>query len=381
MHEHMDEMGVINMNGRVYDPLIGRFLSADPHIQSPSNLQSFNRYAYVQNNPLAYTDPSGYFFKKLFRAVVAIAVAVFIVVVAMPAIFTAVAGTAASGAALAATTGAKILTGAVAGGFSSAISAGSGKAFWQGALSGALFAWAGAATAGDNVGQLTKLSAHAGAGCVSAAAAGGNCGRGAASAIVGKFVTLNADVGGNDFQGHLARGAAATVSGGLASVAGGGKFSDGAQTAAFGYMFNAVITAGVQGRIPFIGGGSIKGAISFPFNGDGAKFDIGVIAEGDVVPSAGKMLGGVSKEYGWQAGDFDSIRGGNDVQYAVGVGPGGGTVSFDAKSNEFSGASLTVGPVLGASVSGSRSNTISLRQAYREIISPVVNYVKDRLSK
>ena len=60
MHEHMDEMGVINMNGRVYDSAIGRFLTADPYIQAPDNLQSFNRYAYVLNNPLALTDPTGY---------------------------------------------------------------------------------------------------------------------------------------------------------------------------------------------------------------------------------------------------------------------------------------------------------------------------------
>jgi RHS repeat-associated protein len=60
MHEHIDEMGIINMNGRIYDPLIGRFMSADPYIQAPSDLQSFNRYAYVRNNPLNKTDPSGY---------------------------------------------------------------------------------------------------------------------------------------------------------------------------------------------------------------------------------------------------------------------------------------------------------------------------------
>ncbi|WP_053170456.1 RHS repeat domain-containing protein [Limnohabitans planktonicus] len=58
-HEHLDEVGLIHMNGRVYDPLIGRFMSADPFIQSPGNLQSYNRYAYVMNNPLAMTDPSG----------------------------------------------------------------------------------------------------------------------------------------------------------------------------------------------------------------------------------------------------------------------------------------------------------------------------------
>lgn len=60
-HEHIDEMGLIHMNGRVYDPQIGRFLSADPHIQAPYNTQSYNRYTYALNNPLKYTDPSGYF--------------------------------------------------------------------------------------------------------------------------------------------------------------------------------------------------------------------------------------------------------------------------------------------------------------------------------
>ncbi len=50
----------LDMNGRVYDPNIGRFLSADPHIQAPYNTQSYNRYSYTLNNPLKYTDPSGY---------------------------------------------------------------------------------------------------------------------------------------------------------------------------------------------------------------------------------------------------------------------------------------------------------------------------------
>ncbi|MET0116025.1 MAG: RHS repeat-associated core domain-containing protein [Sedimenticola sp.] len=58
------------MNGRVYDPELGRFLSADPHVQSPANAQSLNRYSYALNNPLSYTDPSGYFFKKLFKKIV-----------------------------------------------------------------------------------------------------------------------------------------------------------------------------------------------------------------------------------------------------------------------------------------------------------------------
>ena len=57
------------MNGRIYDPTLGRFLQADPFIQAPINSQSYNRYSYVLNNPLSYTDPSGYFFKKLFKAI------------------------------------------------------------------------------------------------------------------------------------------------------------------------------------------------------------------------------------------------------------------------------------------------------------------------
>jgi RHS repeat-associated protein len=68
-HEHLDAVELIHMNGRVYDPLIGRFLTADPFVQEPNNLQSLNRYSYVMNNPLSYTDPSGYFFKKVFKAI------------------------------------------------------------------------------------------------------------------------------------------------------------------------------------------------------------------------------------------------------------------------------------------------------------------------
>ncbi len=59
-HEHMDGVGLIHMNGRVYDPNIGRFLSADLIVSDPENTQSFNRYAYVWNNPLSMTDPSGF---------------------------------------------------------------------------------------------------------------------------------------------------------------------------------------------------------------------------------------------------------------------------------------------------------------------------------
>ena len=61
-HEHHYAFGLINMNGRMYDPVMSCFLSPDNYIQSPDNSQSFNRYAYCLNNPLKYTDPSGELF-------------------------------------------------------------------------------------------------------------------------------------------------------------------------------------------------------------------------------------------------------------------------------------------------------------------------------
>ncbi len=59
-HEQMAGFALINMNGRMYDPYLQRFLSPDNEIQAPGDAQSYNRYTYCMNNPLMYTDPSGY---------------------------------------------------------------------------------------------------------------------------------------------------------------------------------------------------------------------------------------------------------------------------------------------------------------------------------
>jgi RHS repeat-associated protein len=64
MHEHLDSTGLVHMNGRVFDPFIGRFASADPFLQNPFNLQLLNRYSYAGNNPLRFTDPSGFLFTE-----------------------------------------------------------------------------------------------------------------------------------------------------------------------------------------------------------------------------------------------------------------------------------------------------------------------------
>ncbi len=58
--EMLDQLNLVHLNGRVYDPLLGRFISADPEIQDPTHSQSYNRYAYVWNNPTNNTDPSGF---------------------------------------------------------------------------------------------------------------------------------------------------------------------------------------------------------------------------------------------------------------------------------------------------------------------------------
>ena len=66
-HEHLDDVGLIHMNGRLFDPRLGLFLQGDPFIQDPSDLQSYNRYTYCYNNPLTCTDPSGYLFNGLIK--------------------------------------------------------------------------------------------------------------------------------------------------------------------------------------------------------------------------------------------------------------------------------------------------------------------------
>lgn len=59
-HEGIDNLGMVNMNGRTYIPSGSHFISPDPYVADPGNTQSFNRYSYVNNNPLTLVDPSGY---------------------------------------------------------------------------------------------------------------------------------------------------------------------------------------------------------------------------------------------------------------------------------------------------------------------------------
>ena len=70
-HETLQAVGgLIHMNGRIFNPYIGRFMTADPQIQAPGMSQSYNRYSYIMNNPLGGTDPSGFgWFSDFFHSV------------------------------------------------------------------------------------------------------------------------------------------------------------------------------------------------------------------------------------------------------------------------------------------------------------------------
>ena len=199
MHEHLDEMGVIHMNGRVYDPLLGRFMSADPFIQSPDNLQSYNRYSYVLNNPLYFTDPSGYSWWTRLRRIVIKVVA-------------AVADVYGCGGYCSASVGA--YNGAKNGGG------------LTGALVGAVTGYAGAQYAGNFSPEAFAVSAASG--CANAAAHGGSCGRGA---IASSIDTYGSQYG---LTGQV-------VSGCLGAYVSGGKCGHGAADAAMTFGVRYVI--------------------------------------------------------------------------------------------------------------------------------------------
>lgn len=60
--EHLQGVNLVHRNGRLYDPVLRRFLMPDNYVQDPFSTMSFNRYSYVMNNPLMYTDANGEFF-------------------------------------------------------------------------------------------------------------------------------------------------------------------------------------------------------------------------------------------------------------------------------------------------------------------------------
>ncbi|WP_428309768.1 FG-GAP-like repeat-containing protein [Hydrocarboniphaga sp.] len=239
-HEMLDTVGLIHMGGRVYDSTIARFLSPDPNIQDPNNLQSYNRYSYVMNNPLSAIDPTGFFgigdvfhavgkaidwAKDNWRLIAAVAI-----MVTVP--------------------GSWGLAGQMFGGFAAGLvtSGGDLKSGLIGAATAAAFFGIGSgfgalAKQGYNVDVLrvAKIAAHGVAGGISARVSGGRFNQGFLAA--GFTQTFSSGIDGirsSDFgaTGRLARISAAAIVGGTASELGGGKFANGAVTGAFSRAYN-----------------------------------------------------------------------------------------------------------------------------------------------
>ncbi len=221
------------MNGRIYDPKLGRMLQADPFIQSPTNSQSLNRYSYVLNNPLSYTDPSGYFsfsrfIKKWGRMIVA----------AVATYFTAgAASTWASGWALASgySASAAGVIGAVAGGAAAGfvgggILTGTLKGAFYGGLTGAALGGIGA-TGWNNVAKSLASGAASG---ITSELQGGKFGHGFMSAGMGFWTGLKFG-GPPEFGKFLA----SALAGGTISQITGGKFANGAVSAGLAYVVAA----------------------------------------------------------------------------------------------------------------------------------------------
>ncbi|MDH5254827.1 MAG: FG-GAP-like repeat-containing protein, partial [Gammaproteobacteria bacterium] len=64
-HEHLDNVRLIHMNGRLQDPVLGTMLAPDPVLGNLLDPQSLNRYAYVAGNPTSLVDPSGFFLGRI----------------------------------------------------------------------------------------------------------------------------------------------------------------------------------------------------------------------------------------------------------------------------------------------------------------------------
>jgi RHS repeat-associated protein len=328
-HEQLDDSGLIHMNGRIYDPELGRFLSPDPVVQIPEYSQNFNRYSYVLNNPLNATDPSGFsfiskafskigsFIKENWRTIVVIVVAVAAWYFA-PAIlgaFGAPASITATGSA--ATIGGVAAQGAVAGfisgGFNAAINGGDVGDVLRGAVmggaSGALF---GAASGTSGWGGIAVRGLIGGARNV---AMGGKFQDGFISAAA-TAAAATTPINSNDGLIQAAsKAAVAGVIGGTASSLGGGRFSNGAWTSSFQFLISP--TTNRVGAFSGIANG-LEGMLNARSWGDFGQFTLQLVglpkdffplSEWGAAPTGGKLPKSLLEVLNNAGGDEDALLG------------------------------------------------------------------------
>ena len=355
MHEHLDEVGLVHMNARLYDPRLGRFTSADSIVDGALNLQGFNRYSYGQNSPTAGADPSGHSFwsslnpfssqnldalfnhlsnpfsahelhtlihrdpgiqigDQLVQRYPVVGQIAQVAVVAVVSYFT---------AGLAAPWAAAAIAGAAGGSAAMTTYAQGGDSgdYWRAGLvsaaTAAAFYGVGQATVGMD--GAVKIGAHALVGCASAAASGGECAHGAMAAAVGKSVSLGLELkfgpSGADWAPHekVIGFIATTVAGGTASALSGGQFANGAMTAAFGYLLNHL-----RGRISNMIGRGFEDLASIEFEANGHKVLGGQIAL-TVYDDAGNKIGErfADRLVRWRDGreTFTEIKAGPNADY------------------------------------------------------------------
>lgn len=221
-HQQIDANGLIHMGARLYDPVLARFVQADSIVPDAADLQQLNRYTYVSNNPLAYTDPTGHWGAQQ-QGYLRVAGAIVITVATV--------GTAGPVVGQMTWTQMGIY---MAGGFASgALTSGN----LRGAVTGSFTSLALAGVNGKFIGQeksLEAVLAHAAAGGVVEQINGGKFGHGfIAAGFTAAFVPYVST--GSEF----ADGILHSVIGGTASEVSGGKFANGALTAAFGYVISS----------------------------------------------------------------------------------------------------------------------------------------------
>ncbi len=235
-HEQLDAFTWIHMNGRLYDVQTGRFLQADSVVGDAGDLQAWNRYSYVLNNPLAYTDPSGHWGKKQQR---------FLRLIAATIISVYTGGTAAGMSwgyfGTAVTTSQAVAAGIIGGFAAGAVQSGTLKGAALGAFSGAVGGWVAAPATGlAGTGQGLLMLATSGG--ITEELAGGHFGHGFMAA------GLSAAAGAALHTGNtFADGVLAAMAGGTIAEATGGKFANGAVTAAVSFAFRKIASEAMTG--------------------------------------------------------------------------------------------------------------------------------------
>ncbi len=259
-HEHIAEFsGLIHMNARLYDSDIGRFLSADTLIQYPEHSQGYNRYSYIENNPLMAPDPTGHgffsFLGSIFNAIfsnirtIASIVVGVVIMATLPGALAGLGGIFATTATGAMSMATMIVTGAVSGFASALVSTGSFsmalKAGFWGAVSAGVAYGIGHgikalqtlyAKSTEFAASMYRALAHGLSRAVIATVRGGKALGGFLSGFAGSL--LGGFAKGLENVDTITKTILVAIAGGTASVLGGGKFANGAMSAAFVFMFN-----------------------------------------------------------------------------------------------------------------------------------------------